>query len=113
MAETVIGKPGPFQVIDNDGHGNPDAPISPPRRRYDCSHYETCLDLAAALNWDSFSCRGCSGEVNESLFWRAAQMEKRDALVSEICTIPLLKGKRPALVEIRSGRKIGRKIVGS
>lgn len=102
----VIGKPGPFQVIDNDATGASDAPIQPPRRRYECSNYETCLNLAAALNWDSFTCRGCNGEVEESLFWRAHQMEKRDRLVGVICTLPSLRGKRKQLIEIKPRRKI-------
>ena len=106
IGDEMIGKPGPFQVIDNDAIGSPNAPIQPPRRKYECTNYETCLNLAAALNWDSFTCRGCNGEVAENLFWRAHQMEKRDKLVGVICNLPSLEGKRRRLVEIKPRRKI-------
>lgn len=84
----MIGKPGPFQIIESEGCGNVDAPISAPRRRYGCDHYDTCLNLAAALNWDSFTCRGCSEEIDEALLWRAKQAEKRDSVARSLCQIP-------------------------
>jgi hypothetical protein len=64
-------------------------------RRMECSHYEECLNLAAALDWDSFTCAGCSGKINESLLWRAGQSTKRDAVAQAICgaaTRSALKG---------------------
>lgn len=64
-------------------------------RRMECSHYEECLNLAAALDWDSFTCAGCNGEINESLLWRAGQSTKRDAIAQAICgaaTRSALKG---------------------
>ena len=84
----MLGKPGPFQVIESDGSGNIDQPIDPPRRRYSCEHYATCLNLAAALNWDSFTCRGCNGQVDECLLWRARQAKKRDQVAERLCEIP-------------------------
>ena len=54
-------------------------------RRLECSHYESCLNLAAALDWESFTCKGCNGEIDESLLWRAGQSTKRDAIAKAIC----------------------------
>lgn len=79
----MIGKPGPFQIIENESL---DFPVEPPRRRYSCGNYESCLNLAAALNWDSFTCRGCSGSVNEALCWRAQQELKKDGIVRTLCS---------------------------
>ena len=80
----MIGKPGPFQIIECE-NASAELPGEPPRRRYSCQHYETCLDLAAALNWDNYTCRGCCGEIEESLYWRARQMMKKDSVVRSIC----------------------------
>ncbi len=84
----MIGKPGPFQVIESEGSGNVDSPVLPPRRRYSCPNYSRCLDLAAALNWDNFTCRGCSGLIDESLHWRAHQAQRKDNLVRALCDLP-------------------------
>ena len=84
----MIGKPGPFQIIGTEGCGSLDDPISPPRRRFSCYNYETCLNLAAALNWDNFTCRGCSGQVNDVVLWRARQEFKRDAIAHRLCELP-------------------------
>ena len=84
----MIGKPGPFQIIESDGSGVVEQPIAPPRRRYSCPRYSTCLDLAAALNWDSYTCRGCSGFIDETLLWRARQAQKNDAVAGQLCEIP-------------------------
>jgi len=84
----VQKRAGPFQVIDNDGHSDPNAPSTPQTRNYDCDNYEKCLNLAAALNWESFSCGGCNGKVNEALQWRAQKAKRDDALVDLICTVP-------------------------
>ena len=56
-----------------------------PLRNLDCSHYETCLELAAARNWESFTCAQCKGEINESLRWRAGQNTRKDAVAKAIC----------------------------
>ena len=78
---------GPFQIIGNEAN-SPDSPIPPPERRYACAHYETCLDLGAALNWENFTCSSCCGEINESLYWRAHQAMKKDKMVRLICDLP-------------------------
>jgi predicted Fe-S protein YdhL (DUF1289 family) len=91
----MIGKPGPFQIIEGDGSGLVDTPMTPPRRRYSCPNYATCLDLAAALNWDNFTCRGCCGQIDETLYWRAHQESKRDNVVRSICEIPDIKYVAP------------------
>ena len=84
----MLGKPGPFQIIESEGCGDVDAPIAAPRRRYECLHYTTCLNLAAALNWDSFTCRGCNAEIDEVLLGRARQAQKRDSVARSICECP-------------------------
>jgi hypothetical protein len=64
-------------------------------RRLECNHYEECLNLAAALDWDSFTCTRCNGKIDETLLWRAGQKTKRDALTEAICgaaTRSALKG---------------------
>lgn len=91
----MIGKPGPFQIIESEGCGLVDTPMTPPRRRYGCANYATCLDLAAALNWDNFTCRGCCGQVDETLYWRAHQASKRDNVVRSICELPEIKYVAP------------------
>lgn len=81
----MIGKPGPFEILGCcDGFSEETKP-EPPRRRYECSSYKTCLELAAALDWENFTCRGCCGAVNESLLWRAHQARKKDQIASSIC----------------------------
>lgn len=87
----MIGKPGPFQIIESEGVGNVDFPIAAPRRRYACKNYSTCLDLAAALNWDNFTCRGCSCEIDQSILWRAHQAKKKDNVVSTLCALPEIR----------------------
>lgn len=84
----MLGKPGPFQVIEEGGCGAVEDPVSPPRRRFSCKNYELCLNLAAALNWDNFTCRGCCEEVNKSLLWRARQALKKDNMACRLCDIP-------------------------
>jgi len=84
----MLGKPGPFQIIESEGCGDVDAPIAAPRRRYECLHYTTCLNLAAALNWDSFTCRGCNSEIDEVLLWRARQAQKKDSVARSLCACP-------------------------
>lgn len=74
-----LGKPASF---NNPEREQSDTELE---RRIDCSNYSQCLNLAAALNWHSFTCNGCTGEINEALRWRAAQSTKRDALAQAIC----------------------------
>lgn len=74
---------GPFKLLDNhssDCDNQPD-----PFRNYECDNYTTCLSLAAALDWESFHCRGCKGEINDQLLWQARKLERQDKLVGQIC----------------------------
>ena len=87
----AIGKPGPFEIIKNEGTGLAENSMVAPRRRYSCSNYETCLNVACALDWDSFTCRGCCGEMNEALVWRARQAIKKDRLVNKLCEKPEIR----------------------
>lgn len=70
-------------------------------RDFDCGNYTTCLGLAAALNWDSFTCAQCSREVNAHLLWRAHHECRKDAILSDICRLPRIVPaiSRPMLSE--------------
>ncbi len=80
-------QPGPFPVIENNGDGHVDNPMSAPKRRYMCENYQSCLEVAAGLNWDNFTCRGCSGEVDETLIWRACSAKRNDKVARRILSI--------------------------
>ena len=88
VEKLIIGTPGPFQVIENRAGASAERSPEPPRRRYSCPNYPTCLDVAAALDWDNYTCRGCCGEIDESLFWRAHQARRKDSVVRRICNLP-------------------------
>jgi hypothetical protein len=60
-------------------------------REFDCPNYETCLSLSAALNWGSFTCKNCCGEVNGQLLWRARQILRKDRELSNLCQLPSVK----------------------
>ncbi len=87
----MIGKPGPFQIIRSEESGCLEKAVSAPKRRYFCPHYACCLDLAASLNWDNFTCRGCNSEIDQSLLWRAHQAQKKDRIAMKICDLPNIK----------------------
>ena len=102
MSDQLIGTPGPFEVrCETHADGSPfstiptfalnDLPASTdevPRRRYDCERYETCLGLAASLNWESFTCRGCCGQPNENLLWRARVSARKDSVAARLLKAP-------------------------
>jgi hypothetical protein len=102
MSEQLIGTPGPFEVRcetrADEGlfpkvqtFAVTDLPASTdevPRRRYDCEMYETCLGLAASLNWESFTCRGCSGQPSENLLWRARVSARKDSVAARLLRAP-------------------------
>ena len=69
-------------------------PSEPVIREFDCPQYDTCLSLTAALNWESFSCADCCGELNEQLLWRAHQNCRRDKSLAGLCQLPELKSDR-------------------
>lgn len=62
-----------------------------PVRNYDCQNYGTCLGLAAALDWSSFSCKGCSGEVDNRLLWRAHHRVRQNKALQSLCNLPVLQ----------------------
>lgn len=77
---------GPFRIfarehsVITEGEG--------PDRQFGCTNYSDCLSLAATLNWDSFTCRGCTGTIDEAIRWRAKGASKRDALLRGFCQVP-------------------------
>ncbi len=62
--------------------------MAPPERNYDCANYETCLDLAAALDWRSFTCAGCCGEFDRQLLWRAQAAIKKNPALARLLSLP-------------------------
>ena len=84
----IIGKPGPFQILNNPALESAETPADPPRRRYDCVNYETCLSIACALNWHSFTCRGCNAQVNQTYCWQALKEARKDKVASSLCDLP-------------------------
>lgn len=64
--------------------------LAAPERNYECGHYNTCLSLAAALNWESFSCGGCGGCVDKKLLWRAHHVLRKNNALKVICDLPIL-----------------------
>ena len=77
----------PAAPVDDLNEDDSHPAAEPPERKYDCEHYETCLDLAASLNWASFTCGGCSGEVNSALLWRAHQNQRKDSVAKALCDL--------------------------
>lgn len=67
---------------------NPEHLLQAPPRMFDCANYNTCLGLAAALNWNSFSCEGCSGKVNSQLLWKAHSSLRNDKALSRLLGLP-------------------------
>jgi len=90
-ANTMAGGPGPFKVIESEEDGDNSTPLQSPLRRYSCENYSGCLNITAALNWDSFTCKDCSGKINEALNWRAHVAQKNDGVAGRICDIPPLE----------------------
>ncbi len=62
--------------------------LDAPERRYECEHYEICLDVASALNWSNFTCKDCAGQVNPKILWRAKSASKQDAVAGKLCHLP-------------------------
>lgn len=99
-ADSRLGTPGPFEVhselleespLNTDKSNTSSQPTSVdevPRRYYDCSNYERCLGLAASLNWESFTCNGCNGEINETLTWRAHLSARKDSVAKHLFQAP-------------------------
>jgi len=79
-------KPGPFQVLAKNSNMLDEGEV--PDRNFVCKNYNSCLSLAAALNWESFSCNGCTGTIDETIRWRAKVESKRDTTLRQLCVIP-------------------------
>jgi hypothetical protein len=98
------GKPGPFEILKGTHTRSTSRvpaslqPIKAPDRNYSCENYDTCLDLAAALNWYSFDCNGCVGQVNEAIVWRARQARKKDLVAEHLCQM----NKGPSRITVLS-----------
>jgi hypothetical protein len=99
IKRTDLARMGPFEVPEAStvtcfSASDPDRELV---RELDCQNYTTCLNLAAALNWESFTCEGCQGEINQSLTWRAGQSAIRDKVVKFMCgetRINVFSGKK-------------------
>jgi hypothetical protein len=77
---------GPFEVVTSAL--NDDSSADTVVRNLDCKNYCTCLNVAVALNWESFTCAGCNGDINQSLNWRAGQSALRDSVTRALCPKP-------------------------
>ena len=78
---------GPFRIEEGGDEGDLENPIPPPARNHDCPHYSECLNIVAALNWDSFTCTGCAGSPSDTLLWQAHQATRRDAIAGQVCKL--------------------------
>lgn len=65
--------------------------LEAPFRQYDCESYDSCLSVAAALNWNSFTCENCSGCPNQQLLWKAHSKLRDDNPLAKLCALPKLK----------------------
>lgn len=88
------GNKGPFKVIAStspcvitESFFYDERPPGPPRE-YECEHYGLCLTVAAALNWETFTCEGCSGEMDDALLWQARIAARKDGIAQKICKLP-------------------------
>jgi hypothetical protein len=85
---------GPFQLYpesetrpSNDQYekASHPVPLTHLARSYDCKHYDCCLELAAALNWENFTCSGCGGDINQHLVWKANLAKREDEVAKRLC----------------------------
>ena len=77
--------------------------VEVPVRNTSCPFYDACLETTAALDWDSFTCRGCSGEPNQHLYWQALHSIRRDGVSHYLCK--QIKGESVVelLVKVENG----------
>lgn len=61
--------------------------VHEPIRKFDCSNYETCLGIAAVLNWESFTCARCQGKVNRSMLTQVESRVKKDDSLRALISI--------------------------
>jgi hypothetical protein len=76
---------GPVQIAVYD-HSSPI-----PVREVSCSNYQECLNIAACLNWLSFSCENCTGEVAPHLRWQARIERRRDPVCQALMPAPVIE----------------------
>jgi hypothetical protein len=100
----MIGKPGPIKVTVQELE-LPENDFPP--RLFSCPNYSSCLSLAAALSWESFTCRGCSGSIDEAIRWRGKSASKKDAL-KLICEVP-----NPAVIHSAPAQREGKQKVSA
>ena len=117
-SEALIGTPGPFEIrceehtVDAHSPCTTRGEFSPtfreiPPRRYECDCYETCLGLAASLNWEGFTCRGCCGQPNEKLMWRARVSARKDSVAARLLNAPPVVTLNSAQLDPREGDVVG------
>lgn len=88
---TVNSKFGPFEIADRSSYSRSSESHSDnPIRRFDCRNYQICLNLSAALNWRSFTCKDCSGQISSQLLWRAQHHLRKDKALSSVCKLPIV-----------------------
>ena len=90
LSSRGAGRRPTLRVVTDAAEITEDEGFVPPERNYECDNYETCLGLAAALNWKSFTCSGCCGEVNQQLLWRAHHQVRNNPALSKLCSLPTL-----------------------
>jgi hypothetical protein len=62
-----------------------------PYRRPNCSNYSKCLDIAACLDWDSFTCLQCNGSIDATFIWQMRSKMKKDKLCQRLFSPPEIK----------------------
>ena len=68
------------------------------KRNHDCNNYNRCLNIAAALNWDDFTCSNCIGKIHPNLIWQARQARRSDQVAKRICPDGSISEKQPEAV---------------
>jgi len=76
---------GPIQIAVYDNA----SPI--PVREVSCPNYQECLNIAACLNWLSFSCEDCTREIAPHLRWRARIERRRDPICQALMPPPMIE----------------------
>ena len=69
-------KKGPFQIIIDVEDNWPFTKSGFSERIHSCIYYQTCLEIAATLDWDDFSCRNCTGSINQAILVQAEERVK-------------------------------------
>jgi hypothetical protein len=56
-----------LQRLPPTATGRPSDAAMSPQRRFDCAHYDDCLDAAVHASWPSWSCEGCEAFEGASI----------------------------------------------